>query len=292
MFKTPFKKPRSIKIQINEFKHGFLSSVNALIKFNKYTFSWEFLTSTIIRWIAVITMFVDHFAFVALTPLDKNYVSMRIIGRIAFPIFGFLAGLGINYTSRKLYYVLRFLILAIVIHVFVLIFYFTNISTQLEPLYLNIMYILFLGTLSGFVHTKNNLIGFGLIISIFVILFSLEAFPIRATINSSSFRFYIDYQTYGYSVIITSYLAYYYFNKINHEYKLIFFKIAFIISFILINIIFNQIGFTSNIQLYSLVTIPLFLFYSFKKPYSHFILTIWFSSAYAISFILPALTLF
>ena len=76
------------------------------------------MTALVLKLIAVLTMLCDHTA-VALNvggylPYDTLYQVMRGIGRVAFPIFGFLLANGARHTRNKAVYALRMLIFAAV----------------------------------------------------------------------------------------------------------------------------------------------------------------------------------
>ena len=57
-----------------------------------------FLTSNMLKVIAMVTMLVDHLGVY----LFDDYVTMRIIGRLAMPIFAFLIAEGCTYTKNRL----------------------------------------------------------------------------------------------------------------------------------------------------------------------------------------------
>ena len=61
------------------------------------------INGNVLKIIAVISMTIDH---VGLILFNDNLV-MRCIGRIAFPIFGFMIAEGCFYTKNKLHYFLR-----------------------------------------------------------------------------------------------------------------------------------------------------------------------------------------
>lgn len=63
--------------------------------------------------IAVLTMLTDHTAAIFLTP-GAAYVNLRIIGRIAFPIFCFLLAEGVIYTHSLKRYALRLFVFALI----------------------------------------------------------------------------------------------------------------------------------------------------------------------------------
>lgn len=92
---------------------------------------WQRLTGTTLKMIAVVTMFIDHFARGILyanyilpnapvhigTPLHKFYLFYRFlrgIGRIAFPIFCFLLIEGFFHTRSRKRYALNLAVFAII----------------------------------------------------------------------------------------------------------------------------------------------------------------------------------
>lgn len=68
------------------------------------------MTGFVLKMIAIITMFIDHAGFV----LCDNNMTMRTIGRIAFPIFCFLIAEGADKTSNWKKYAIRLLGFAII----------------------------------------------------------------------------------------------------------------------------------------------------------------------------------
>lgn len=71
--------------------------------------------SFILKIIAIVTMIVDHLT-VAFEPYISNnlYLTGRLIGRIAFPIFAYQIALGYKRTKNPWKYFVRLLILAVV----------------------------------------------------------------------------------------------------------------------------------------------------------------------------------
>lgn len=86
-------------------------------------------SSAVLKMIAVVTMFIDHAAFILLEPLletsklaesppsittwNNIYTAARMIGRLSFPIYSFLIVIGFKNTRSPRSYLLRMLIFAV-----------------------------------------------------------------------------------------------------------------------------------------------------------------------------------
>lgn len=68
------------------------------------------INASILKWIAVITMLIDHIGLV----FFPEYEILRLIGRISFPIFAFLLCEGYKHTSNIWKYFFRLGIFAII----------------------------------------------------------------------------------------------------------------------------------------------------------------------------------
>lgn len=68
------------------------------------------LNSFQLKWIAIITMLIDHIGAVLL----PEYVVLRCIGRLSFPIFCFLLTEGFFYTRNVERYIVRLAVFAII----------------------------------------------------------------------------------------------------------------------------------------------------------------------------------
>ena len=86
---------------------------------------YRFLSNSVLKCIALFTMLVDHVASVLLKSnstvllrlFGRNitlYQSMRMVGRLAFPIYAFLLVEGFYHTQDKKKYGLRLLIFALI----------------------------------------------------------------------------------------------------------------------------------------------------------------------------------
>lgn len=70
-------------------------------------------SATTLKLIACITMLTDHIAYVFGAPGSLLFAAMRIIGRIAFPVYCFLLTEGIHHTGNEKKYLLRLGILTL-----------------------------------------------------------------------------------------------------------------------------------------------------------------------------------
>ncbi len=79
---------------------------------------YKFLDRSALKWIALITMLIDHCGAVFGSEFYEGlgvpwlYVLIRIIGRVSFPIFAFFIAEGWHYTRSKKRYALTMLIFA------------------------------------------------------------------------------------------------------------------------------------------------------------------------------------
>lgn len=98
------------------------------------------LNTFALKWIAIISMLIDHTGAV----LFPQYEWMRIVGRLAFPIFAFLLVEGFVHTSDVKKYMIRLGAFALVSEIpFDLAFF----GTLLEFTHQNVFFTLFMGIL-------------------------------------------------------------------------------------------------------------------------------------------------
>ena len=64
----------------------------------------------ILKWIAIVTMTIDHIGAI----LYPELTLLRIIGRISFPIFSYLLVLGVESTRNIKYYLMRLFLFALI----------------------------------------------------------------------------------------------------------------------------------------------------------------------------------
>jgi hypothetical protein len=81
------------------------------------------LTAYQIKWIAIITMTIDHFGVLVLYPytnnqvIDTMYLIARLVGRLAFPLFAFMIAEGVFRSKHPYRYWLRLFVMSILIGV-------------------------------------------------------------------------------------------------------------------------------------------------------------------------------
>lgn len=77
------------------------------------------LNKVILELIAIITMTIDHVAWLIFPGYSENPIAivMHIVGRITFPIFAFFIAEGYHYTRNRTKYLIRILIFALISHV-------------------------------------------------------------------------------------------------------------------------------------------------------------------------------
>lgn len=100
----------------------------------------------LLKILALVTMLIDHVGY-ALFP---GFMFLRIIGRLAFPIFAYQIAIGYSKTSNLKKYTQRLLIFGLISQI---PYSFFNPELQFHPLHLNVM-IMFLAAMAA-VYTFN-----------------------------------------------------------------------------------------------------------------------------------------
>lgn len=196
------------------------------------------MNSRVIKIIAVVSMLVDHMG----TILFPHLTWMRIIGRIAFPLFCFQIAFGATKTRNIWKYVLRLFVFALVTQV--------ALSVVLWEIYvswLNVFFTLSAGVLSIIMinkakEEKNPVIAACVLVIIIVLLLLAELL-------------HFDYGMMGVALIIMFYLP------LTHSLK--WSKITMLPVFILFNLPFALSS--SYIQLYSMISAVFLLLFVDKK---------------------------
>ena len=122
------------------------------------------LNTFVLKWIAIISMILDHIGAI----FFPQWLWLRYIGRLAFPIFAYLLVEGFVYTSDVKKYLMRLGIFAIVSEIpFDLAFY----GVVLEFTHQNIFFTLFIGLLllSLMLSTPHKIKQMIILISAFIL---------------------------------------------------------------------------------------------------------------------------
>ena len=149
------------------------------------------LDSFTLKILAVIFMTLDHIAMFFINPASMAYKIIRIIGRLTFPIFGFLIIESFFKTSNRWKFAGRLLIIGVIMDVATVIFDPKN-------------------------YVGNTLITFGLVVVILTLLemknwYSLLALPIMSLFILQCFDFFpikIEYGFFGLLLLMTFYGVY------------------------------------------------------------------------------------
>lgn len=87
-----------------------------------------------LKWLALITMTIDHFGVLVLYPYTNNntidtlYIVSRLIGRLAFPLFAFMIAEGIYRTKHRYLYFSKLFAMALLIGLSVFVLEQININ--------------------------------------------------------------------------------------------------------------------------------------------------------------------
>ncbi|MDE5977019.1 MAG: conjugal transfer protein TraX [Turicibacter sp.] len=171
------------------------------------------LNATQLKMIALTAMLLDHIGAIII-PFLQGYnldmstfvmlegimVVLRLIGRLAFPIFAFLVVNGFYYTSSRKDYLLRLSLFALISEPF---FDKAVSGTWIEFSYQNIFFTLVLGLLAiwGYDNISKEK-GFNFIGGVYIILVGLIAVNLRT-----------DYSFYG---VLTIFMMYLFFKNRKH----------------------------------------------------------------------------
>lgn len=224
------------------------------------------LNSFSLKIIAIILMTIDHIGILLYSTDSDKYLStfqtiipenvytiMRIIGRLAFPIFCYMIAEGFVHTHNITKYTLRLFVFAILSQIpysLGIEHTFCNIHS------LNIFFTLTLGLLTITIIQKSinkviethNIIFFGYgVIAIFVSLFISDFFN-------------MSYRQYGVLLILIFYFFRVPDSEYSHESTIIKYTILQLVLILAITYMYQ-----SNLQYYAPLALLLILFYNRKK---------------------------
>lgn len=102
------------------------------------------LNTFALKVIAVVTMFIDHFAVMFCKENEQIYLILRSVGRISFPIFCFVLTQGFFHTKNRLKYAIRLGVFALISEIPYDMLHGMFFSLQEQ----NVMFTLFFGFLT------------------------------------------------------------------------------------------------------------------------------------------------
>ncbi len=146
----------------------------------------NFLTGNQLKFLAALLMLIDHFGVMLYPEIE----SLRIIGRLSFPIFAFLIAEGCTHTKNKQNYFLGIFLLGVFCQT---VFYFTQGSTNLGILITFSIAILLCYLLQML---KETLVSQdkSLLIKIFLLIAFILAIGVTYMLNQ---KIYVDYGFWG-----------------------------------------------------------------------------------------------
>jgi len=198
------------------------------------------ITNTGLKWIAIITMIIDHVGAV-LFPyyLHPEMLFLRLIGRIAFPIFAFLIVEGYHHTRDVNKYGMRLLAFAVLSEVpFDLAFFGTVFTMQHQNVFFTLALGLFALTVYDSVLKKDTFLR------------RIIATSAVFAIGMIAYFFKTDYGIFGIMLIVLIHVY--------NEKKMVALWIA------LINILM-VVYYGGFFQIFALLSIPFILLYNGKK---------------------------
>lgn len=162
----------------------------------------KIINANVLKWVALITMFIDHIGAGIIEPryypmMRTEDTIIRMIGRIAFPIFCFLLVEGYTYTRNKWKYAANLLIFAILSEVPFDILFREHFTWS----YQNVYFTLLIGLFAIIVADKAEKIQTN---SILIRLVQLMVMGVFAYI---AYLFRTDYSFWGVCLICILYFA-------------------------------------------------------------------------------------
>lgn len=194
----------------------------------KKTFNWAFMSSFILKIIALLTMTVDHVGALLQMNVGMNYlpaIIMRYIGRIALPLFCFMIAEGVIHSKKPSKYLLRLGIMATIIATAMIVIeyapIFDGFSMRSEG---NIYIDLLLGALAVYLlRNKRPVIKLLAIlpIGISILSFFVKCLESTGTVVIHWFPFFLNtqYFFYGVGMIVLFYVVHYFKNMFLQYYS-------------------------------------------------------------------------
>ncbi len=149
--------------------------------------------------IALISMIIDHIG-VIIFPENQD---LRIIGRIALPIFTFLIAFGFTKTNDPTSYFLKLFFVFICIQIPTTWYLYSQEDPTISPYYMNIFCNLSLGAGFIIIYKKSKILSLLYFVMIFWFLYFIQENSLMITTKKTwAQRFEIDYGLYGFMLIV------------------------------------------------------------------------------------------
>ena len=206
----------------------------------------KLLNNNALKIIAVISMFVDHLGFI----IFPNAIFLRVIGRVAFPIFAFCVAEGLHYTKSRKKYVLTLLLFALISQIpyyfiFNTFFKFNVLFTFL----IAIIVIFLIEQYSKSLKESKTFISIGYLLLLLIILFGL--------VIITPFRM-LEYDIFGVATVMI-----FYFLREKSLWKYLLFALTMILLTLFGAYLSNEFIFATTYQFFSILAIiPLLLYNS------------------------------
>ena len=86
-----------------------------------------------LKLIAALLMLIDHFAIVFISPSSSLFLALRLIGRLAMPIFAYKIAIGFKYTRHFNQYLLRIAMMTLLAQIpFTVLLHIDDLNTALR----------------------------------------------------------------------------------------------------------------------------------------------------------------
>lgn len=191
-------------------------------------------------------MFVDHLGFI----IFPNAIFLRVIGRVAFPIFAFCVAEGLHYTKSRKKYVLTLLLFALISQIpyyfiFNTFFKFNVLFTFL----IAIIVIFLIEQYSKSLKDSKSFISIGYLLLLLIILFGL--------VIITPFRM-LEYDIFGVATVMI-----FYFLREKPLWKYLLFALTMILLTLFGAYLSNEFTFATTYPFFSILAIiPLLLYNS------------------------------
>ncbi|WP_252319318.1 TraX family protein [Spiroplasma endosymbiont of Lariophagus distinguendus] len=236
----------------------------------------KLFNSMTLKIIALISMIIDHIGLI----IFPEIITLRIIGRMALPLYTFIIAFSFNKTKNSDLYFIKLFLMFICLQIPTTWFLYLQKNPTISPFYMNIFANLTLGSAFVIFYQKFNKI-FSLIYFIFILFFLIFIQKYNISIITKfagNQRFIIDYGIFGFLLIPSFWMAkelvFFFYNENKHQrlftniLSVIFFLILIIFDYFLfwkIDSITSTRSTLNELELWALIDIPFILLFTDYK---------------------------